>query len=186
MALEGIERGVDEVGCVLERGARSAIGMAAFERGGFIVDGGRGAEDRPPPILMRADFPEAWRVLLIIDAHTAGVHGEAEAQAFAALPPLPEAAAAHVCRLVLMQLVPGLMEADIRLFGAALTEIQSIIGGHFAAAQGGGPWTSPAVGRIARKAQGGRRVRDRTKLLGPDRLCLHSLARKMPNASMIP
>ncbi len=50
-----------------------------------------------------------------------------------------------------MQLVPGLMEADIRLFGAALTEIQSIIGGHFAAAQGGGPWTSPAVGRVAEK-----------------------------------
>jgi beta-ribofuranosylaminobenzene 5'-phosphate synthase len=155
LALEGIERGVDEVGCVLERGARSAIGMAAFEHGGFIVDGGRGAEDRPPPILMRADFPEAWRVLLIIDAHTAGVHGEAEAQAFAALPPLPEAAAAYVCRLVLMQLVPGLMEADIRLFGAALTEIQSIIGGHFAAAQGGGPWTSPAVGRIAERLKAG-------------------------------
>jgi predicted sugar kinase len=43
------------------------------------------------------------------------------------------------------------MEADIKSFGAAVTEIQSIVGGHFAAAQGGGPWTSPAVGRIADK-----------------------------------
>jgi len=82
----------------------------------------------------------------VMDAHTAGVHGEAEAKAFAALPPLPETAAAHICRLVLMQLVPGLIETDIEAFGAGLTQIQSIVGGHFAAAQGGSPWTSPAVG----------------------------------------
>ena len=40
------------------------------------------------------------------------------------------------------------MEADIETFGAAMTEIQAIVGGHFAAAQGGSPWTSPAVGRV--------------------------------------
>jgi len=151
MALEGLKLDVSALGELVDRGARSAIGMAAFERGGFIVDGGRGAKEGAPPILMRADFPEAWRALLIIDHGTAGVHGEAEAKAFATLPPLAETAAARVCRLVLMQLVPGLMEADIEAFGAALTEIQSIVGGHFAAAQGGGPWTSPAVGRIAEK-----------------------------------
>ncbi len=150
-AIEGLDHGAGELGEIMDRGARSAIGMAAFEEGGFIVDGGRGALDRSPPILVRADFPETWRVLLILDTRTTGVHGEAEAQAFARLPPLSEAAAAHVCRLVLMQLVPGLMEADIEAFGAAVTEIQSIVGGHFAAAQGGAPWTSPAVGRIAGK-----------------------------------
>jgi beta-RFAP synthase len=150
-ALEGLDHSASELGELMDRGARSAIGMAAFEQGGFIVDGGRGAQDRPPPILMRAEFPEAWRVLLILDTRTIGVHGEAEAQAFALLPPLPDRAAAHVCRLVLMQLVPGLMEADIGAFGAAVTAIQSIVGGHFATAQGGAPWTSPAVGRIADK-----------------------------------
>jgi beta-RFAP synthase len=150
MALEGRELGAGELGDQMDRGARSAIGMATFESGGFIVDGGRGAKDQPPPILIRAQFPEAWHVLLIIDSTKAGVHGADEAKAFAELPPLAESAAAHVCRLVLMQLVPGLMEADITAFGAALTEIQSIVGAHFAAAQGG-PWTSPAVGRIAHK-----------------------------------
>jgi beta-ribofuranosylaminobenzene 5'-phosphate synthase len=151
MALEGREQSAEELGELVERGARSAIGMGAFEKGGFIVDGGRGTLDRAPPILVRSDFPENWRVLLIMDTHTSGVHGDAEAEAFARLPPLPESASAHVCRLVLMQLVPGLMEANIATFGAALTEIQSIVGGHFAAAQGGSPWTSPAVGRIASK-----------------------------------
>lgn len=148
LSLEGIEHSPARLGELVDRGARSAIGMAAFESGGFIVDGGRGTLDRAPPILVRADFPSAWRALLIMDPKTAGVHGEAEAEAFAALPPLADSAAAHVCRLVLMQLVPGLMEADIDAFGRALTEIQSIVGGHFAGAQGGGPWTSPAVGRV--------------------------------------
>ncbi len=150
-ALEDIDHGAEELGELTDRGARSAIGMGAFEQGGFIVDGGRGTLDRPPPILMRATFPEDWRVLLILDTRTTGVHGEAEAHAFARLPPLPDTAAAHVCRLVLMQLVPGLMEADIAAFGAAVSEIQSIVGGHFAAAQGGAPWASPAVARIAEK-----------------------------------
>jgi beta-RFAP synthase len=147
--LEGLEQGPAEFGERLNRGARSAIGMAAFQRGGFIVDGGRGAKDQTPPILIQTAFPEAWRILLIIDPRTSGVHGEAETKAFAELAPLPETAAAHVCHLVLMQLVPGLMEADTEAFGAAISEIQAIVGGHFANAQGGSPWASPAVGRIA-------------------------------------
>ena len=44
-----------------------------------------------------------------------------------------------------MQLVPGLMEADIETFGTAMTEIRTIVGGHFAS-QGGSPWASAAVG----------------------------------------
>ena len=148
-ALEGFDHSPAALGELVDRGARSAIGMASFAEGGFIVDGGRGSEATTPPILMRTAFPEAWRILLILDGRITGVHGEKETQAFAGLPPLPEAAAAHVCRLVLMQLVPGLVESDITGFGAAIGEIQSIIGDHFAAVQGGGPWTSAAVGRIA-------------------------------------
>ncbi len=148
MALEGIDYSPSRLGEIVDRGARSAIGMAAFEQGGFIVDGGRGALDRAPPILIRVEFPTAWRALLVLDAHTAGVHGEAETKAFATLPPMPEDLAAKLCRIVLMQLVPGLAEADMQAFGDALTEIQRIVGGHFAAAQGGSPWASPAVGRV--------------------------------------
>jgi beta-ribofuranosylaminobenzene 5'-phosphate synthase len=68
------------------------------------------------------------------------------------MPPFPEALADRLCRLVLMQLVPGLKEHDLDAFGAALTEIQRIVGGHFAAAQGGSAWTSPAVGELLKRA----------------------------------
>ena len=152
MRLEGLSLAPKQVGDLSGRGARSAIGMAAFEAGGFIVDGGRGAIDRPPPVMIQTPFPDAWRALLVLDARAQGAHGDREAQAFAVLPPLPEALADRVCRLVLMQLVPGLQEADLGAFGAALTEIQRILGDHFSTAQGGSPWTSPAVGDLLDRA----------------------------------
>ncbi|CCB64860.1 beta-ribofuranosylaminobenzene 5'-phosphate synthase family protein [Hyphomicrobium sp. MC1] len=132
-----------------ERGARSGIGLEAFASGGFIIDGGKGKTDRPPPLTLRTDFPKDWRVMLILDPNFSGVSGEAETTAFAGLPPFPERQAAHICHLVLMKLVPGLKELDIEAFGSAITEIQEIVGGHFASKQGGSPWTSRAVGEIA-------------------------------------
>lgn len=152
MRLEGLALTPQQIGDLAGRGARSAIGMAAFEGGGFIVDGGRGALDRPPPVLIQAPFPEDWRALLVLDQRHQGAHGDREAKAFAALPPFPETLADRLCRLVLMQLVPGLKEHDLDAFGAALTEIQRIVGGHFAAAQGGSAWTSPAVGELLKRA----------------------------------
>lgn len=133
------------------RGARSGIGLAAFTEGGFIVDGGRGPNNAPPPLTLRADFPSEWRILLIMDNSDAGVSGEAETTAFAGLPEFPSAAAAHICHLVLMRMVPGLKEKDLAAFGSALTEVQEIVGGHFASKQGGSVWTAPAVGRLAAK-----------------------------------
>ena len=152
MRLEGLSLSPQQIGDLAGRGARSAIGMAAFEAGGFIVDGGRGAIDQPPPVLIQSPFPEDWRVLLVLDPKAQGAHGDRETKAFAALPPFPAELADRLCRLVLMQLAPGLKEADIGAFGAALTEIQRIVGGHFAAAQGGSPWTSPPVGALLKKA----------------------------------
>lgn len=150
-ALAGRRLSSNALAGLTDRGARSGIGMAAFEQGGFIVDGGRGSRDAPPPVLVRLSFPEDWRVLLVLDKAAEGVHGEKETRAFATLASFSEASAGHLCRLVLMQLLPGLVERDIGAFGAALTEIQTMVGAHFAAAQGGSPWSSPAVGRLVAK-----------------------------------
>lgn len=147
--LEGRELSAADLAALGERGARSGIGLSAFACGGFIIDGGRGSLDAPPPLTLRADFPEEWRVMLILDEGRAGVSGEAETTAFADLPEFPQSAAAHICHLVLMKLVPGMKESDITAFGSALTEIQDIVGGHFASKQGGSKWTSDAVGRLA-------------------------------------
>jgi beta-ribofuranosylaminobenzene 5'-phosphate synthase len=148
--LEGLPVDAGALAAQLDRGARSGIGVAAFESGGFVLDGGKGAGPTPPPIIARLDFPEDWRIVLVLDDDLDGVHGEAETAAFRTLPVFPEADAAHLCRVVLMRMLPGLADRDVAAFGAAVSEVQARLGDHFAPAQGGGRYTSARVGAACR------------------------------------
>jgi beta-ribofuranosylaminobenzene 5'-phosphate synthase len=150
-ALEGVETEVRALGEMQNRGARSAIGMAAFEHGGFVVDGGRGGRETAAPIIARASFPSAWRVLLVLDPDCVGVHGEGEIAAFETLAAMQEAVSAEMCRVTLMQLLPALAELDIEAFGAAVGVVQRLNGEYFASAQGGGIWSSHGVARLVKR-----------------------------------
>ncbi|MDI1300063.1 beta-ribofuranosylaminobenzene 5'-phosphate synthase family protein [Methylotenera sp.] len=137
------------------RGGRSGIGIAAFDYGGLLVDGGRSAEIagstkadlKIPPLLARYSFPEDWRVLLILDESQSGIHGEEERIAFKHLPMFPENLAAHLCRHVLMQAMPAMVERDLTAFGVAIQALQSHVGDYFAPAQGG-RYASPNVAEV--------------------------------------
>lgn len=131
---------VQQIALLTHRGRRSGIGIAAFEQGGLLVDGGRsleGAARNVPPLLARYVFPEEWRILLIFDHHQPGVHGQQELAAFDALPIFPETLAAHLCRQVLMRAMPAILEKDLKAFGQAIQELQQHVGDYFAPAQGG-------------------------------------------------
>jgi beta-ribofuranosylaminobenzene 5'-phosphate synthase len=145
--LEGLELTTGAIAAMLGRGARSGIGIGAFDRGGLILDAGRGPRTQVPPVIAALPFPQHWRVLLIYDAESEGVHGAREQQAFQELPPIAAETAGHLCRVALMQALPGALETDLEAFGAAIDEIQAVMGRHFAPAQGGAPYTSPAVAR---------------------------------------
>lgn len=147
-ALYGLGLSVREVALYTGRGVRSGIGVGAFESGGLLVDGGRGAHTQVPPILARLHFPEDWRVLLVIDNAFQGVHGDEEVSAFGALPPFPAEQAAHIARLVLMQALPAVAEHELTPFGQAISEIQTLVGQHFAPAQGGSHYSSPQVASV--------------------------------------
>jgi beta-ribofuranosylaminobenzene 5'-phosphate synthase len=129
----------------LGRGGRSGVGIGLFDAGGVVVDGGRGDHGRAAPILSRIPFPDAWRVLLVLDRACNGVHGEDESAAFARLPVFPAADSARICRLVLMQALPALVEADLVSFAGAIKEMQRLLGAYFAPLQGGAAFTSPDV-----------------------------------------
>ena len=75
--------------------------------------------------------------MLILDPSTAGVHGTREVEAFRDLPRFPEAQAAEICRIALMQVLPAVALAEPQGFGAGITRIQNLIGDHFAPHQGG-------------------------------------------------
>lgn len=143
--LHGRDLSVPEVAVLAGRGMRSGIGIGAFQQGGLLVDGGRGPDTQVPPIVARMDFPEAWRILLVFDPDSQGVHGKQEIQAFGELPEFPAAQAAHIARLLLMQALPAVAERDLENFGRAISELQRIVGDHFAPAQGGGRYISPEV-----------------------------------------
>lgn len=127
----------EQIALMLGRGKRSSIGINTFSTGGFVVDGGHGSSTLLPPVLTRQVFPSEWRMLLLLDHSHQGIHGKRESTAFRTLPPLPQTSCAHLCHLVLMRLLPGLIEHDVVAFGSAVTEIQQIVGDHFAPVQGG-------------------------------------------------
>lgn len=135
----------------LDRGNRSGVGLSAFTEGGLIVDGGRGGDGGPPPVIARLCYPEAWRIVLILDQSMAGVHGTREVEAFRDLPRFPEAQAAEICRIVLMQVLPAVALAEPQGFGAGITRIQDLIGDHFAPHQGG-RYASAAVAQALAQA----------------------------------
>jgi beta-ribofuranosylaminobenzene 5'-phosphate synthase len=153
-ALFDLPHSLAQLAHLLARGARSGVGVGAFEQGGFLVDGGHAVnsqgkiqDDTPPPLLSRMDFPEPWRVLLILDQQQTGLHGEAERSAFAALPAFARESAQQLAHAVLMQALPALAEENLGAFGAAITELQQVVGDYFAPAQGG-RYASAAVTQV--------------------------------------
>jgi beta-ribofuranosylaminobenzene 5'-phosphate synthase len=143
-------RPVDVEGDAVElgRGTRSGIGIGLFSRGGLVVDGGRNEGQTPAPIISRLPFPNDWRILVVLDPRHQGIHGPNEVATLAALAPMSDADAAHICRLILMQALPALADHDLAGFGAAIKELQMRLGDYFAPAQGGSRFTSREVAAV--------------------------------------
>ncbi|MGA3302594.1 MAG: beta-ribofuranosylaminobenzene 5'-phosphate synthase family protein [Methylovirgula sp.] len=146
--LDSLPLEIDSDSLLLQRGARSGIGAALFSRGGFVVDGGHGHAKSLPPVVASLPFPEDWRIILVMDGETKGVHGDAEREAFAKLPLFPESEAARICHSVLMGALPALVERDLVTFGRAIADIQMRLGDYFAPAQGGARYTSAKVAAV--------------------------------------
>lgn len=144
--LAGLTPDTRELAEMFDRGARSGVGIGAFDYGGFLMDSGRTEESGPPPLTARLDFPQDWRVLLVLDGDSHGLHGAPEIDAFRRLPVFPQEKSAHLCRVALMQVLPALAEQDLTPFAKGVGEIQRTVGDHFAPAQGG-RFTSPAVAK---------------------------------------
>ena len=131
-----------ELARMVGRGGTSGIGTAAFEYGGFILDGGHrfgpGCEKtgfapssasrgiRPPPVLVRHDFPGDWRILLATPALPEGASGTREAGIFKNCCPVPLGEVRTLCHEVLMRMLPGIAERDLDQFGMSVNAIQEL------------------------------------------------------------
>ncbi|MFQ5710697.1 MAG: beta-ribofuranosylaminobenzene 5'-phosphate synthase family protein [Candidatus Geothermarchaeales archaeon] len=146
-----------DLASAMGRGPVSGVGTAAFEHGGFLIDGGhklgrlglKPSVRGIPPLVFQSPFPEAWRFVVAIPNIRRGLSGEEEEQVFRALPRAPPESVGRISRLVLMGLLPALVEGDIGGFGKALTQIQFLVGENFRKAQGG-RFSSPVVGECVK------------------------------------
>jgi len=115
------------------------LGFHGFFHGGFLVEAGQTSHSRISPLVTRLPFPEAWRIVLVIPPWGAGLHGFEESGAFRQLltDGIPLQRIEHLCRLVLLGLLPALVEVDFKSFGEALFDYNILAGEVFSKAQGG-------------------------------------------------
>jgi beta-RFAP synthase len=119
------------------RGARSALGIHGFQRGGLMIDGGKSDSDSVGVLAARTDLPPAWRFLLMTPKSTRGLSGEAERDAFGRLPPMNPAVAKRLMKIADQELKIAAEANDFDAFSDALYEFGHTVGEYFAAVQGG-------------------------------------------------
>ncbi len=131
-----------EIAVIVNRGGTSGIGTAAFDLGGFIVDGGHSfgpGKDkadfrpssascgvRPPQVIARHDFPRDWRIILAIPNLPKGAHGQRELDVFKDYCPVPLADVHELCYQILVKMTPALVECNLDDFGQAVNRVQEL------------------------------------------------------------
>ncbi len=135
----GYDASAHEIAYTVGRGGTSGIGVAVFDHGGFILDGGhalgrdkpsflpsRFSPAPPPPILARYALPEEWRIVIAVPNEGRRVEGGAELKVFEEHTPIPSSEVEKLCRVILVKLLPAVVEKDIASFGEAINMIQGL------------------------------------------------------------
>lgn len=135
------------------RGLRSAVGTYGFFQGGLIFEPGKLSEEQIAPAAERYAVPEAWRVVLIQPAGSAGEAGEVERRAFASLPPVPDDRTRQLLRIVRQRLLPALERADFVEWSQAIYDYGRYAGECFATWQGGA-FNGPLLTALVQKLRG--------------------------------
>jgi len=127
---------VNSIAIKVGRGGTSGIGVASFEKGGFILDGGHKFKEKkafspsaaskapPAPVLFQKDFPD-WNIVLAIP-NLKGAFSAREVDIFQKYCPIPLKEVQTLCHIILMQMLPAIVEEDIVEFGSAINKIQEI------------------------------------------------------------
>lgn len=133
----------------LGRGGRSGVGVATFERGGFVVDGGHPTElftAAPPsdgdwtvpPVTARHDVPANWRFVVVLPETTSGRSGDREDESMRTVVERADPGIAdEIGGLLLRRVLPAVAEGDRAEFGAGVSKLGRLNGAWYADEQGG-------------------------------------------------
>ncbi len=133
----GIDLRVRDIARLVGRGGTSGIGTAAFEHGGFILDGGHSTREKPSflpssasraspaPVLARYDFPP-WKVVLVLPEEGTEVAGRREVNIFQEYCPVPLEEVREISHIILMKMLPAVVEKDLDSFGEGVNQLQTL------------------------------------------------------------
>jgi beta-ribofuranosylaminobenzene 5'-phosphate synthase len=142
----------------LERGGRSGVGVATFERGGFVVDAGHPTErftsDPPEPGAWQVPDPiAAWplaeevRFVVVTPDVAAGRSGDREEDSMRRVVERADPGIGdQIATLVMRRLLPAVVKADVDAFGSAVARLGRLNGAWYADEQGG--VYRPPAGRL--------------------------------------
>jgi len=142
----------------LERGGRSGVGVATFERGGFVVDAGHPTErftsDPPEPGAWQVPDPiAAWalaervRFVVVTPDVAAGRSGDREEDSMRRVVERADPGIGdQIATLVTRRLLPAVVEGDVDAFGGAVARLGRLNGAWYADEQGG--VYRPPAGRL--------------------------------------
>ncbi|MFB6083528.1 MAG: beta-ribofuranosylaminobenzene 5'-phosphate synthase family protein [Halorientalis sp.] len=148
----------------LGRGGRSGVGVAAAERGGFVVDGGHPTElftAAPPadgawtvpPVTARHELPTDWRFVVVVPDADPGRSGDREDESMRAVVERADPGIAdEIGGVLLRQILPAAAESDRGTFGTGVAKLGRLNGAWYADEQGG--VYRPPAGRIVDELSG--------------------------------
>ncbi len=141
------------------RDLRSGIGLAAFESGGLVVDGGQpigepdletgGGPAGLPPVIARHAVPDAWRFVVVLPEGERGLRLAAGRAAAERGYERRSEVVGEICRRVLMELLPALLEGDLATFGRSLTLLNRLAAEATASGPRPGPIAMATVAALA-------------------------------------
>jgi beta-ribofuranosylaminobenzene 5'-phosphate synthase len=149
---------VRELAPSLNRGGRSGVGVASFERGGFVVDAGHPTERfttappaagewTVPAVTARHDLPDEWRFLVVLPDAEEGRSGESEDESMRSVVENADPSIADsLATLLVRRLLPAAAEGRLEAFGDAVGDFGRLNGAWYADEQGG--VYRPPAGRL--------------------------------------
>ena len=154
----GASASVRELAPSLNRGGRSGVGVASFERGGFVVDAGHPTERfttappaagewTVPAVTARHDLPDEWRFLVVLPDAEEGRSGESEDESMRSVVENADPSIADsLATLLVRRLLPAAAEGRLEAFGDAVGDFGRLNGAWYADEQGG--VYRPPAGRL--------------------------------------
>lgn len=149
--LNGHDLKVRELADIVGRGRYSAIGTYGFDRGGFILEGGKSFPDEIPPVTAHYDIREDWRFLMVCPKIEQSYDEEEEKPIMDEIR-TDSKFAEKICHHIVMGVLPTVKTGDYKEFGKHITQIQHQVGESFSSCQQGSEF-HPAVINIEDKLE---------------------------------